>query len=79
MKASLMKGSNLSGSTVTLKHALSIPEFSYSLQINVCVKVCYFNAAEFFPMEPKGRGEGGGKELGPLFVFNPLWPTPLTV
>jgi hypothetical protein len=30
-------------------------------------------------MEPKGRGEGGGKELGPLFLFNPLWPTPLTV
>jgi hypothetical protein len=20
-----------------------------------------------------------GKELGPLFLFNPLWPTPLTV
>ncbi len=44
-----------------LANVLSMPEFSYSLQINVCVKVCYFNAAEIFFLGAKGTG-GGRRE-----------------
>jgi hypothetical protein len=45
-----------------------MPVFYYSMFLIVC----YFNATEFFLLEPKGRVKGGGRELGPLLLFNPL-------
>jgi hypothetical protein len=54
-----------------------MPEFSYSLQINVsyCLLLsCCGN----FSLGAEGTVRRG-KKLGPLFLFNPLWPTPLTV
>ncbi len=35
------------------------------------VTVCYFNCKEMFLFTR--RDEGGGGELGPLLLFNPLW------
>jgi hypothetical protein len=68
---SLMKDSNLSRAAGTVQrmdiHVLLLGHASillFSIQLNICDCFCYFNAADIFLLEPKGRG---GKELSGLF------------
>ncbi len=84
MKASLMKASNLGSASSEVQQHM---HWCIVLDIGVAIghastTQCLWQFVKIMPpqffswnrkTEPTGQGGGGGEEIGPLFLFNPLW------